>query len=271
MKPQLGWLDRQDTGVQVAVLLTVLLTLAGSGVVVGALAIPVLRFLEGYWPRWASPLRLWLAGWLAKRAADEAPAWQEAYKRVRPPADPTAKDLAVYARLERRRRRRPSSPGYFMPTPISILRAVERRPFDKYGLDAVVLWPRVWPLLPDTLRSDLRAARASLDRAAIAAVWGVLFCAFAPLTLWAIPIGLVVAATAVFIVIPDRAQVFGDLMEVTYDQYRTTLYSQLRWPLPANPKEDRVEGLRLTSYLWRGSDDTSPTFIRPAEPGPDDR
>ena len=272
MKPQLAWLDRQGTGAQVAVLLTVLLALVGSGIVVGALAVPVLRFLEGYWPRWTDPFRLRLAGWLAERAADGAPAWQEAYKRVRPPAVPTARDLAVYTRLERRRRRRPSSPGYFMPTPIgNILRAAERRPFDKYGLDAVVLWPRVWPLLPDTLRSDLLAARASLDRAAIAGVWGVLFCAFAPLTLWAIPIGLVVAATAVVIVIPDRAQVFGDLVEVAYDQYRTTLYTQLRWPLPANPKEERAEGHRLTSYLWRGSDDTSPTFIPPAESAPDDR
>jgi hypothetical protein len=272
MKTQLGSLDRQGPGVQIAVLLTVLLALAGSGIVVGTLAVPVLRLLEGYWPRWAGPLQLRLAGWLARRAADEAPAWQEAYKRVRPPADPTAKDLAVYTRLERRRRRRPSSPGYFMPTPVgNIMRAAERRPFDKYGLDAVVLWPRVWPLLPDNLRSDLLAARASLDRAAIAAVWGVLFCAFAPLTLWTIPIGLAAAATAVVIVIPDRAQVFGDLMEVAYDQNRTTLYSQLRWPLPANPKEERAEGRRLTSYLWRGSDDMSPTFIPPAESVPDDR
>ena len=125
--------------------------------------------------------------------------------------------------------------------------------------------------LPETLRSDLLAARASLDRAAIAGVWGVLFCAFAPLTLWAIPIGLGVAATAVVAVVPDRAQAFGELMEAAYDQYRTTLYTQLRWPLPANPHQERAEGHRLTSYLWRGSDDMSPAFIPPAEAAPDDR
>lgn len=269
---QLGWLDRHGAGVQVAVLLTVLLGVAGSGIVVGELAGPVLRFLEGYWPRWADPLRLRLAHRLAERAAAEAPAWQKAYERVQPPADPTAEDLAVYTRLERRRRRRPSSPGYFLPTPIgNILRAAERRPFDKYGLDAVVLWPRLWPALPETLRSDLLAARASLDRAAIAGVWGVLFCAFAPFTLWTIPIGLGVAVAAVIAVVPGRAEAFGELLEAAYDQYRTALYTQLRWPLPANPHQERVEGQRLTSYLWRGSDDMSLAFIRPAKRAPDDR
>jgi hypothetical protein len=269
---QLGWLNRQGAGIQVAVVLTVLLAVAGSGIVVGELAAPVLRLLEGYWPRWADPLRLRLSRRLAERAAAEAPAWQKAYERVQPPADPTAEDLAVYARLERRRRRRPSSPGYFLPTAIgNILRAAERRPSDKYGLDAVVLWPRLWPMLPETLRSDLLAARGSLDRAAISGVWGVLFCAFAPLTLWAIPIGLGVAATAVVAVVPGRAQAFGDLMEAAYDQYRTTLYTQLRWPLPANPHQERAEGHRLTAYLWRGSDDMSPVFISPAEAAPNDQ
>jgi hypothetical protein len=267
---QLGWLDRQSAGVQVAVLVAVLLAVAGSGVVVGELAIPVLRLLEGYWPAWADPIRLRLSRRLADRAAAEQPAWQKAYARVQPPADPTVEDLAVYARLERRRRRRPSSPGYFLPTPIgNILRAAERRPSDKYGLDAVVVWPRLWPALPETMRSDLLAARTSLDRAAITAVWGVLFCAFAPLTLWVIPVGLGVAAAAVAAVAPGRAQAFGELMEVAYDQYRTTLYTQLRWPLPANPHQERAEGHRLTAYLWRGSDDTDPAFTPPAEATPD--
>jgi len=268
----LGWLDRQGAAVQVAVLLTVLLAVAGSGIVVGALATPVLRLLEGYWPRWADPLRLRLARRLAERAAAEQDDWQQAYERVKPSADPTAEDLAVYARLERRRRRRPSSAAYFLPTPIgNILRAAERRPFDKYGLDAVALWPRLWPALPETMRSDLLAARTSLDRAAIAGVWGVLFCAFAPLTFWAIPVGLGVAAAAVAVVVPDRAQAFGELMEAAYDQYRTSLYIQLRWPLPANPHQERAEGQRLTSYLWRGSDDTSPAFTPPADAAPGNR
>ncbi|WP_239313784.1 hypothetical protein [Frankia sp. Cj3] len=258
------WLDRHSTAAQTAVIVTVLLAVATSGVVVAHTATPVLRLLEGYWPAWANPLRHRLAGWLATRADADAGEWQTAYDRVRPPATPHAAELAAYTRLERRRRRRPAAAGYFLPTPIgNILRAAERRPVDKYGLDTVVLWPRLWPALPETTRADLLAARAGLDAAVTAAVWGLLFCAFAPLTLLAVPAGLAVAAVAVVLVVPARAQLFGDLVEAAYDQHRTVLYQQLRWPLPANPAQEREAGRRLTEYLWRGSDEDTPTFTPP--------
>ena len=154
--------------------------------------------------------------------------------------------------------------GYFLPTPIgNILRAAERRPADKYGLDTVTLWPRLWLLLPDATRQELLAARTSLDNAVTAAIWGLLFCAFTPFTPLAIPIGLAVTTVAVTIVLPARAQVFGDLIEAAYDLHRTALYRQLRWPLPANPAQEHLQGQQLTAYLWRGSDDTTPTFTPP--------
>ena len=97
-------------------------------------------------------------------------------------------------------------------------------------------------MLPDTTRQELLAARASLSTAVTVAAWGVLFCAFTPFTPLAIPIGLAVATVAVTIVLPARAQAFGDLIEAAYDLYRTGLYQQLRWPLPANPGEEHVCG-----------------------------
>jgi hypothetical protein len=38
------------------------------------------------------------------------------------------------------------------------------------------------------------------------------------------------------------------------------LYEQLRWPLPANPGEERQTGARMTTYLWRGSAGDEPAF-----------
>lgn len=151
-----------------------------------------------------------------------------------------------------------------MPTPIgNILRAAERRPADKYGLDPVALWPRLWLLLPDLTRQELVAARASLDNATTAMIWGLLFCAFAPLTLLAPPAGLAVAAAALTVVMPGRAQAFLDLVEAAYDLHRTALYQQLRWPLPENPAQERSQGQQLTAYLWRGSDQEVPAFTGP--------
>jgi len=264
LSTQTKWLDRQTTAAQVTVIVTALLAIAASAIIVGRLTTPVLRLLEGYWPSWTGPLRRRLTDRLADRAITDAPAWQAAYDQVRPPASPTAEQLAVYARLERRRRRRPSAAGYFLPTPIgNILRAAERHPIDKYGLDTVALWPRLWPALPDTTRQDLLAARGSLDTAVTTAIWGVLFCAFTPFTPLVIPVGLAVALTAVVLVIPARAQVFGDLIEAAYDQHRTVLYRQLRWPLPTNPQQEQECGRQVTAYLWRGSDDPTPTFTPP--------
>ena len=86
---------------------------------------------------------------------------------------------------------------------------------------------------------------------------------FTPFTLLAVPIGLAVAIVAVTVVLPARAQAFGDLIEAAYDLHRTGLYQQLRWPLPANPGEEHACGRQLTAYLRRGSDTTTPTFTPP--------
>jgi len=258
------WLEGQTTIVQVAAILTVLLGVAGSGVLVDRAATPVLRSLEGYWPSWTGPLRRRLCKLLAGRAAAEAVAWQQAQARVQAP-NPAAEDLAAYVRLERRRRRRPAAAAYFMPTPIgNILRAAERRPVDKYGLDTVAVWPHLWLVLPEDTRAELRAARAAVDAAVVTAIWGVLFCAFTPFTWLAVPVGLAVSTIAVVSVTPVRAQAFGELIEAAYDLHRTALYQQLRWPLPANPEQEHHTGAQLTTYLRRGSDSSSPVFTAPA-------
>ena len=253
-------LKGQSSAVQIGILLGALLAIAASGVIIERAVTPVLRLLEGYWPSWADPLRWRLTTWLANRAAVDAEAWQQALDRVQA-ATPSAADIAVYSRCERRRRRRPAAASYFPPTPIgNILRAAERRPIDKYGLDTVVVWPHLWLLMPDATRMELRAARTSLDTAVVAACWGTLFCAFAPFTLLAIPIGLGVAVIAVAVVIPGRAQIFGELIDAAYDLHRNALYQQLRWPLPDNPLQEHSSGAELTAYLRRGSDSSTPTF-----------
>jgi hypothetical protein len=117
--------------------------------------------------------------------------------RLRPQPDATADQLAAFARLDQRRRR-PNVASHYLPTRIgNILRAAETWPADKYGLDAVVVWPRLWLLLPDISRQELLAARAALDSAVAAVIWGLLFCVFTIWTPFAIPAGLAVAAAAV--------------------------------------------------------------------------
>jgi hypothetical protein len=259
-----SWLDRQTTVTQLAVLLAALLALLASGLIVDRLTFPVLRLLEGYWPRWLAPVRDRLVKRTQGRAEKEDSQWQQLADATERPQSATPEQLTALARLDSRRRRRPNSPNRYLPTRIgNTLRAAETRPRDKYGLDGVVVWPRLWLLLPDTPRKELQAARAALDAAVAAAIWGLLFCAFTVWTPLVIPVGLAATAAAISLWVPARAETFADLLEAAYDLHRTALYQQLRWPLPANPKQEHNQGKQLTSYLWRGSDDADPTFTAP--------
>ena len=262
-----AWLDRKSALTQVVVLLIIIFGLTASGLVVNRLTMPVLRILEGYWP--ARPARLQqirrdLVTRLQNKAKIEEDAWQELTAQIQPPATPTAEQLASIARLDRRRHRRPDAPNLFMPTRIgNLLRAAETRPYARYGLNAVVVWPRLWLVLPDTTRKELASARTVLDNAVAASIWGVLFCVFIPWTFLALPVGLTVATVAVTVWVPTRAEVFGELVVAAFDMHRTAVYRELRWPLPANPKEERDQGKALTTYLQVGSDDPAPTFTSP--------
>jgi len=64
-----------------------------------------------------------------------------------------------------------------MPTRLgNLLRAAERKPLEKYGLDAILCWSRLWMLLPDAVKKDLQESRADLNNAARVWLWSLLFC-----------------------------------------------------------------------------------------------
>ncbi|HEU5387553.1 MAG TPA: hypothetical protein VFV73_16770 [Streptosporangiaceae bacterium] len=270
LAPFSGWLDKHSSAVQAAVLVAVLFGVAGSGVVVSRLAGPVLAIMEGYWPKPLWPLRQRLADRIAGRAGTARDRFQVLVPLVQG-GKATPEQREEYARIDRQWRRLPTR-ARIQPTRVgNTLRAAETRPIDKYGLDAAAVWPHLWLLLPQAARDELAAARRSLDTAVEASIWGLLFVAFTPWTLWALPAGLAVMAAAALAWVPARAEVFADLVEAAFDLHHDLLYRQLRWPLPANPADDRTNGRRLTTYLMRGLSGDSPAFTdgagaRAAEP-----
>lgn len=270
MKAPADWLAKQPAPTQLACVLLVLLGVAASAVVVNRLTTPVLRLMEGYWPRFLHAARRPLVDRWRRRAESIDSDFQSVAGPVvtgTPP--PTAQQQASFIELSQQWRRYPG-PGRYQPTRVgNTLRAAESRPIDKYGLDAVAVWPHFWLLLPDSARSELTAARNSLDSAVNAFVWGILFLVFTIWTPWAAIAGLVVAVTASQFWVPNRAEVFADLVEAVFDLYRSALYRQLRWPLPDNPQDERTKGEQLTRYLIRGTSGTSPSFVSlDASPAP---
>jgi hypothetical protein len=250
------WIQQRSAITQVALTAGTLLLVVSSAALAQRLATPLLRLLEGY--SWPSRLGRRLRARSVRRSDRTMAAWRE----LAPPVQrggASAEQQLRFLTLDRRRRRAPADPGRHMPTRLgNLLRAAEARPRDKYGLDPVVCWPRLWMLLPEPTRRELAAARAGLDLGATVWLLSVLSLGFAIWTPWAL-LGAGVAVGAYLWLLAD-AQRYGELLEAAFDLHRSSLYRSLRWPLPANPAEEPAAGAALTRYLWRGSRDRCPTF-----------
>ena len=281
-----NWLEGQSTVIQVAALLGALLVVAASAVVVNRLTTPTLRRLEGYeWPTWATGRRRKMTAAAQEQYLKDLDEWQPLQDIVDGGGTLTSEQHQDYARLDADLHRLPQAKGEMMPTRIgNILRAAESRPMYKYGLDGVIVWPRLWLVMPETSRKELGIARGALDSAVAAVVWGVLFAVLVPAVLlasWltrsgglaavaaavgAAAVGALVARAAIRWWVPARAEVFGDLLDSAFDLHRTILYQQLRWPLPDSPAQEHETGAAMTEYLWRGTDNTEPRFTTAPKP-----
>jgi hypothetical protein len=242
------------------ILVSLALIVVSSALAVALLTLPVLRLAEGYWPgwRWTRGARHWLTARIGKRLDRLETEWQTL--SVRPAETLLPEERQTLAELDRRLRLAPADPTHRMPTPLgNILRAAELRPWEKYGLDPVVCWPRLWLLLPPEVQENITAARGSLDAATRTATWGVLVLAW---TYWA-PLAAPLIALLVVVLaarsMRTSAEVYGDLLESAFDLHRFALYRAVGWPLPACPAEERGSGQAVSEYLLRG---TAPATMR---------
>ena len=248
-KPASTWFSQQPEPLQIALLVAGFCLIAASAFVVQRFDLPVLRFLEGYWHPWLRPLRRWLIAKEVKRSQRISDRWQKLARLD--PAQFTAEQRDEFVQLDWQQIHLPL-PNQLMPTRLgNILRAAEQRPLERYGLDAIVCWSRLWLLLPDAVKKDLQEARADLNTAARVWLWSLLFIVWAIWAWWAAPVGIISALFAYYWAL-DAASNYGELIEATFDLHRHLLYQSLRWNLPPDPNEERRVGQQLTEYLWRG-------------------
>jgi hypothetical protein len=249
-----GWftaLGGAAVPVQIAWVAGVLGGLLVGQFVVAQLTLPVLRLLEGYWPGWLEGLRQWMVGRVSHRRDGQAALWRT-LQTAEAGRLPSAQ-RATLARLERQLARVPVQVEQRMPTRLgNTLRASEARPGQKYGLDAIVCWPRLWLVLPASVQAEVSAARTRLDQAIQLWIWGALVVVWT-IWLWWAPLLAALMLTTAWGLALDAARAYGDLVEASYDLYRADLYRAVRAPLPSDAAEEYACGLTLTRYLRRGS------------------
>lgn len=235
---------------QVVLLIAGILLIVFSTLAAQAVSLPLLRLLEGYWP-W--PLN-YLARWIV--ALRKKPFTQR-YSRLRllkAKTDPlTPAEQAQLTDLEMWAHRFPPSAKDLLATGLgNLLRARELTPKNRYGLDAVVCWPRLWCLLPESERQDLQAARAALNSQVALWLWGALFLVWTWISWWAVPIALVWMILA-YAVAYQTAGSYGDLVESAFDLHRFELYDAFGWRRPKDSQEEKAKGAELSEFLWRGT------------------
>jgi hypothetical protein len=233
-----------------ALLLALVITLLA--VLLHPLQLPLVRLLEGYWHR--PPLR-WLAGPAIRR---QQRLWDEFVRRTEVGEQPTPAAVQEAGRaLWAWERRFPRLREDVLPTALgNALRAMEDRAGRPYGLGTIVAWPRLYPLLGETVRAVVDDRRDAVDLAvrlaATAAVTGViaaallvrhgswLLVALVPfLVAWTSYRSAVVAAMA-----------YGEAVRVAFDLHRLDLYTALHLELPHDPAAERKLGASLSDH-WR--------------------
>jgi hypothetical protein len=248
-----GW----NTVQQVTALIAALLLLVFSSLAMQAVHFPILRLLEGYWP--------WPLNFLERGIVDlRKKGFEGHYSRLRQlKGKKEALSVAEQdelAWLEMWAHRNPASVRDLLPTGLgNLLRASEHTSETKYGLEAVVCWPRLWSLLPSPEQENLVSARAALNRQAELCLWGAFFFLWTILTPWAALIALVWMILAYGVAV-QIASAYGDLLEAAFDLHRLDLYDALAWPRPRNSVEEKAAGSRLSEFLWRGTLDKKVTY-----------
>ena len=231
------WLSRPGQ-FQVTLLVLALAWITFCAYLLAALVPVFIRIGEGYWPRWLS----WLAGWHRNR---------HLVRKAK-----LGKDAAAFGRWHADYPLRTAS---VMPTRLgNILRAAEDHALDRYNINAIVVWPRLYVLLPDQFTAAMAAAKTPLD---LMAVIGALATAFAVAgtTIAAIMLpwyaalacagGSLLVGCLAYAGAVQAARPYAQLIRAGFDVHRGLLLDAADLRRPRTYSEERNQWEQL-SHLW---------------------
>ncbi|WP_035792048.1 hypothetical protein [Kitasatospora mediocidica] len=250
-----GWIDRETATGQPAghTLSTIAIGVVGLLVVSSAAGLAAGGIGTSFEWFWSSRGTTPAARWLIRRRHRR---WQLASTRLREAVreamtareqqtDPHYADSVVLARRHSRLRvsvRRPERPTWIGDR----FALAADRAREVNGIDDVdLVWPRLWPRLPDALRTDITAARDAYSDAARLCGWGLLYAVLA--FLWW-PAALVAVVLLITGCVRGRstASAFADLLEATLDLHLGDLAEQLGLAADV-PADER--GAAITNHL----------------------
>jgi hypothetical protein len=250
VSPHRAWTTAQSlNAAQVGGLLIMSVFLA---LLVRPFQLAIVRLLEGYWPGWAGGLTR--AG---RAVAGRRFARLQSLSEDDLPADAGEADIQRAGQAGEVLRHDYPADGAVLPTRLgNVLAAAEEYAGQAYGLDAVTVWPRLYPLLSPEVRALVDDRRNSLDAACASSVTlaaaGVASAALLVRCGWwlLLPAAALLCSRAAYRGAVRTARAYGEAIAVAFDLHRLDLYAALHLPLPARAEDEQAIGEEI-SLRWR--------------------
>jgi hypothetical protein len=131
------------------------------------------------------------------------------------------------------------------------LAATDARVHNQYGADLAAWWPRLWLVVDESTRSELRAARSVFDTAAMQAGWAAGYLGLA--VMWW-PSALIAAGVWGVAWLRGRSAIrtYAQLVEAAVDVHKTDLARRLDL-LGDDERFEVRAGIRVTAVLRKGT------------------
>jgi hypothetical protein len=129
------------------------------------------------------------------------------------------------------------------------------RVYSQYHLSLDFAWPRLWLVLPDLVRAEVKDARDSFDHASTLQGWGLLYMALG-IEWW--PAAVAGLFTVVLAWQRGRASMgtLADLVEAAFDLYAVSLATSLGFTQPGAPDQEPGGGWQAPrTEGWAAIDD----------------
>jgi hypothetical protein len=253
-----AWATAKDLGVLEAVLIALAVVLVA--VIVQPLQTVLARVLQGEFPRWlGASARQRRHVTLRTRLADRVTtAVTAAVDAAGTPGEQRLVNEAGLASA-RLRSRYPAEHAVRATRLGNVLAATADTAGQEYGLDPIVVWPHLYPLLGENIRGVVDDLRDALDGAVrMCAVMALTTAGAAGLLVWRsgwwtllalVPLAVAVLSYAGAV---RAAAAYGAGVRAGLDLHRFDLRTALHLPLPRNQTTERIANEELCDLLRQG-------------------
>jgi hypothetical protein len=180
----------------------------------------------------------------------------------------------------------PTRRGQVRPTLFgNVLKNAESYPEVRYGIDTVLIWSRLYHLLPKTLVANLSAARAGIEQMIVVSALGLVFAVFSGIDIywtssagwlhfpgwawWGCVLGGLFVFWVAYRGAVGHARIYGTHLKAAFDLHRNDFLKLFRLPLPANLDEERARWIEVCKFLYKNAPDEREkwVYLPQEEPG----